>query len=618
MGRRRAATGIGTGIGTGMSAGINARIGTEVGTEVERKFGVDEAYTVPDLGDLVTVREEGTDVLVTTYLDTADLRLWRENIVLRHRLGGPDAGWHLKFPAAIAGEAGSSGGLGPDTRVRSEVRLPARRGDHMDVPPAELLGLVRIVLAGAPVTPRGRIRTERTRRTLLTPATAQLADRSGAVEVGELVELAELADDRVLVEPADLDEGTPPPIGSSQGAPHPRGAAHPKGAGAATSPTGEAFRELELEERAWAATPAGRALLDAVAARLAAAGARAPDAESKATRVLGARGGHDYLGQAGDGDDTELPPGVPPPPTLPQLAALSPDAPATAAVRAHLVTYTRALRREDLRVRLDADDSVHQLRVATRRLRSGLRAFKPLLLRTWGETVRADLRWLAGSFAPTRDAEVQLARLVARAGQLTDPAAAQEVKAFLRRRLGRELTAARATSLEVLDTDRYAHMHRELLLAAAAPATTKAARKPCAETLPPLARRALGRLDKAARGLDPDATDARWHEVRITAKRARYTAEACVPALGKPANRLAGQLSQVTDVLGEHQDAVVAAATLTRLATAGRVPARVAYWLGVLHMEEHAAAAHAREAFGGVWLETSRPKYRRWLGDEGR
>ncbi|MGH3659572.1 MAG: CYTH domain-containing protein, partial [Micromonosporaceae bacterium] len=128
-------------------------MGTEVDTEVERKFGVDEAYTVPDLGDLVTVREEGTDVLVTTYLDTADLRLWRENIVLRHRRGGPDAGWHLKFPVEP-----SAGGASDDrARVRSEVRLPGGAGETE--PPEQLLGLVRIVLAGAPVTPRGRIRT---------------------------------------------------------------------------------------------------------------------------------------------------------------------------------------------------------------------------------------------------------------------------------------------------------------------------------------------------------------------------------------------------------------------------------------------------------------------------
>ncbi|MEQ7009214.1 CYTH and CHAD domain-containing protein [Actinopolymorpha sp. B17G11] len=548
--------------------------GVETGTEVERKFGVDEAYAVPDLSDVVTVREEGTDVLVTTYLDSADLRLWRDGIVLRHRSGGPDAGWHLKFPAAIAdgeGAAGAAGGgAGPDTRVRSEVRLPARRGDHLDAPPAELLGLVRVALASAQVSPRGRIRTERTRRTLLTPGGA---------------ELAELADDRVTVGPADLDERIPhPETASPPGTPHATGV-----------PLG-AFRELELEERDGAATPEGRRLLDAVATHLADAGAQPPAAESKAVQVLG--------------DPAKLPPAVPPVPSL------SPDAPAAAAVRAHLATYTRALRREDLRVRLDAEDSVHQLRVATRRLRSGLRAFRPLFVTGWEDALRTDLRWLATSFAPTRDAEVQLARLVDRAGRLPDAEATEEVQTFLRRRLGRELATSRGASLAVLDTDRYLALHHQLLQAADAPATVKAAKKPCAEVLPPLARRAYGRLEKATRGLDADAPDTRWHEVRITAKRARYAAEACAPALGKPARRLAGQLSRVTDVLGEHQDAVVAAATLTRLATSGRVPARVAYWLGVLHAEERAAARVARESFGDVWREAGRPRYHHWLDEE--
>ena len=309
------------------------------------------------------------------------------------------------------------------------------------------------------------------------------------------------------------------------------------------------------------------------------------------------------------GDPAELTPALPPVP------ALGPRAPAADAIRAHLLTYVRALRYEDVRVRLDVDDSVHQFRVATRRLRSGLRAFRPLLVSGWDRPLREDLRWLARAFAPARDAEVLLARLLERAGTLPDDAA-EPVRAFLRAGLGGELADARRHGLTVLDGGRYLALHEALVAAASDPATTPAAGRPCDKALPPLVRRAYGRLGKAARNLTPRASDAEWHQTRIAAKRARYAADACVPALGKPARKLAARLSRITDVLGEHQDAVVAAAALTRLATAEGVPASTAYWLGVLHQREREAAVAAQGAFAKEWRAAHRPRYRRWL-DEG-
>lgn len=520
-------------------------------TETERKFDVDDSYARPDLVDLVAVRDDGTDVLVTRYLDTPELRLWREGVVLRHRSGGPDAGWHLKLPD-------TSGGGADEARVRLEVQLPATSGKGHDDPPAQLLGLVRVLLAGEAVRAQASLRTERTRLRLALP---------------DDTEIAELADDRVAV----LDDGT------------------------VTS----TFRELELEERAGATTAAGREVLGAVAARLQAAGA-APSATSKASRALGDPDDLPALGEEAGGT-----------PLLPPAPALGPGAPASAAVQVHLLTYVRALRYEDLRVRLDAEDSVHQFRVATRRLRSGLRVFRPLLVSGWDGPLRDDLRWLAHGFAPARDAEVLLARLVARADHLPDPDAADAVRGFLRRRLGRELAAARDGALTILDGDRYLALHEELAIAASEPATTKAARSPCREVLPPLVKRAYARLEKATRTLGPDVPDATWHQARITAKRARYAAEACAPALGRPPKRLARELSHVTDTLGEHQDAVVAAETLHRLATSGRVPAATAYWLGVLHERERAAAEAARAQFATVWERAGRRRYRSWLEDAG-
>ena len=68
--------------------------------------------------------------------------------------------------------------------------------------------------------------------------------------------------------------------------------------------------------------------------------------------------------------------------------------------------------------------------------------------------------------------------------------------------------------------------------------------------------------------------DDHWHETRKTAKKARYTVEACIPVFGTPAKKLAKQLEVVTELLGEHQDCAVAADTVAGLVTQQTGPTR--------------------------------------------
>src|SRR5690606_14724630 len=105
------------------------------------------------------------------------------------------------------------------------------------------------------------------------------------------------------------------------------------------------------------------------------------------------------------------------------------------------------------------------------------------------------------------------------------------------------------------------------------PGVTLVAAEPAGRALPPLVARAWRRLDTAARHVLAEeeirpagAPDEDWHRTRIRAKRARYAAEAVAPVLGKDAKRLAKRLSRVTDLLGDHQDAVHAATVAERLA----------------------------------------------------
>jgi len=73
-----------------------------------------------------------------------------------------------------------------------------------------------------------------------------------------------------------------------------------------------------------------------------------------------------------------------------------------------------------------------------------------------------------------------------------------------------------------------------------------------------LTRKPWRRLRRAVDALTDEPSDPELHEVRKRAKQARYAYEATAPIIGKAAGRLAKELAGLQDVLGAHQDAVVA------------------------------------------------------------
>ena len=94
---------------------------------------------------------------------------------------------------------------------------------------------------------------------------------------------------------------------------------------------------------------------------------------------------------------------------------------------------------------------------------------------------------------------------------------------------------------------------------------------------PPFTERAGGRAGKADRYLRQARStlkrrlrragrdDHRLHQARKAAKRARYAAELVEPVLGKPARRQVKQAKKLQELLGRHQDSVLAAAVLRDL-----------------------------------------------------
>lgn len=349
------------------------------------------------------------------------------------------------------------------------------------------------------------------------------------------------------------------------------------------------FRELELEER----DGASPALIDKISDALAKAGAVGGEFVAKAARALG--------------------PGANAPPEVPEPDHPRPKDPARLAIAAYLARHTRVLRAADLAVRRDAEDAVHQLRVAARRLRSGLRVFRPLLDREWADRLRDELRWVASGLSRYRDSEVLLSRLA-----LDQPRAAEPGRQVLRDRMTERMSKARAEALDVMDSERYLALHEALVAACASPVTTEAAERPAREVLPPLVAKAWRKFSAeveallAAEDAAPEgAPDSQWHQARIVAKRVRYAAEAVAPVLGKDAAHFAKQMAKVTEVLGDHQDAAHAGTIAQEFAASAE--AELAFALGVLCGTERAHVWSARARFAKLWPKVSKEKLRRWF-----
>jgi CHAD domain-containing protein len=109
--------------------------------------------------------------------------------------------------------------------------------------------------------------------------------------------------------------------------------------------------------------------------------------------------------------------------------------------------------------------------------------------------------------------------------------------------------------------------------------------------------------------LPPDPADDELHAVRIRGKRARYAAELAEGAVGKPARRFVQDAKRFQDVVGEHQDAVVAEERIRELLSrTGSPQAHLA--AGRLIERERLRRREMRAAFPKAWsaLETSGKK----------
>ncbi|WP_433856299.1 CHAD domain-containing protein [Streptomyces kronopolitis] len=432
--------------------------------------------------------------------------------------------------------------------VRDEVRAPLS-----DTPPAALTTLLRSRLLDRALVPVVRLRTHRTVRVL--------RDAGGAP-------LAEVAVDAVRARRIG------PPAGSKK---------------AEAAPDKARWHEIEVE-----LAGGGPGLLDAVGRELAAAGVRPAGSASKLARAL-AETGQRYEGAAGPG-------------------ASRGGGTAGEVVLRYVREQVRTIVELDPAVRRDLPDAVHRMRVATRRLRSAFRSYAKVLDRADTRPIGVELKWLAAELGVERDREVLTARLRAALDGVPRELRLGPVDARLRIFSERRRAGARGQLLAVLDGPRYLALLKRLHALLEAPPLRPAAARPAPDVAARAVlkdyRRLAGRMETALAAPAGRARDEALHGARKAAKRTRYAAEAARPALGRPAKKFARRIKRVQQLLGDHQDSVVARGTLRELAASAQRVGEAGFTFGLLHGREEALAADRERRLPRVWKKASRRRYR--------
>jgi CHAD domain-containing protein len=290
-------------------------------------------------------------------------------------------------------------------------------------------------------------------------------------------------------------------------------------------------------------------------------------------------------------------------------------------VLAYLRRQAHALASLEPMVRTGEPDAVHQMRVATRRLRATLRSFGTVVPRPGTEPVAAELKWLSGLLGAARDGEVLPGHLQASLRPvpvelLIGPVLARVQGYFAPRR-----AAARRELLQALDSPRYvgllAGLDRLTAWPLAGPLAGPQAGAPARDVLPAAVRRAYrqaARRMRRARHAPPgQARDAALHEARKSARRARYAAEAASLATGRPARRFATRMKQVQSVLGDHHDTVLARQAARDLGIGAHRSGDNAFTYGLLYDCEQRRSERLQVGADAVWKRASRRRYRRWM-----
>ena len=315
------------------------------------------------------------------------------------------------------------------------------------------------------------------------------------------------------------------------------------------------WREWELE----LAEGADRSQLDRLANRLLDAGAVPAGHGSKLARVL-------------EGEDAEADTVEPPADPVHRAVAEQVE---------QLLVWDRA-------VRADVYDSVHQMRVTTRKIRSLLQASEGAFGLSDDAWILDELRQLAAVLGVARDAEVLAERYERSLDELPEELVRGPVRERLVDGAKKQYRSGLRRSLIAMRSQRYFRLLDALEgLVAAEPPPTAPGGEPVELTIDSAYRRVRKAAKRAAAAAEEDRDEA-LHRIRKGAKRLRYTAA----ATGE--GKVSARAKTIQTLLGDHQDSVVSRTHLSHQAEAAHAAGEDTFTYGLLYQIEDEVAQRSR------------------------
>jgi CHAD domain-containing protein len=241
-------------------------------------------------------------------------------------------------------------------------------------------------------------------------------------------------------------------------------------------------------------------------------------------------------------------------------------------------------------------EELHDMRVATRRLRAALSLFAGVLP-VRAQVYRAELGWMGRMLGAVRDLDVQLEGLAETPGDVAEWSAEHwpadhDPLEDLSDLLECEREDARAALLGALDSVRWERLSKGMAaMVQQGPARRlAAARVPAASGLPELVLRRHHKAARAGRRAKKSGEVTDFHQLRIRCKRLRYALEFGAEVYDGRTSRFVRQLTALQDELGLMQDAEVASLRLADLAAgSAHLPPATIFVMGGL------AERHRRE-----------------------
>ena len=257
----------------------------------------------------------------------------------------------------------------------------------------------------------------------------------------------------------------------------------------------------------------------------------------------------------------------------------------------------------DRAVRSDADDSIHQMRVATRKIRSLLRSAAGTLGIADDQWILGELRELAGVLGVARDAEV----LAERYARELDALPEANVRGPVRERLvggaEKRYQSGWRRSLTAMSSQRYFRLLDALeALAAAEPPPPARGEKPAHMTVKSAYKlvRKAAKAAKTAADQSDTAKDEALHQLRKRAKQLRYHAAAT------GATKVADRAKTIQTLLGDHQDSVVSRLHLSHQAELAHAAGEDTFTYGLLYQQEDNLAQRCGDQLEGALRELRR------------